>query len=74
MPLAEHALAAADANVGPNHRVAINARTNLGVVLLNAGRFDASVALLRVTFESCERHFGPLDPATLAVLHELGRA
>ena len=74
VPLAEQALAAADANLGPNHRVAINARASLGAILRHSGRFDASVALLRVTAESCERHYGPLDAATLSVLHELGQA
>jgi tetratricopeptide (TPR) repeat protein len=44
------------------------------VVLRLAGRTEASVALLRVAAERCERLYGPLDPQTLSILNALGDA
>jgi tetratricopeptide (TPR) repeat protein len=74
VPLAERVVARADAHLSPDHRVAIRARHNLGVVLSCAGRTEAATVSLRATAANCERLYGRLEPETIFALRDLGEA
>jgi serine/threonine protein kinase len=73
-PLAEQAVALAQAHLGAGHRVTVVARLNLGSLLLLSGRPGEGAELLRVAAGDSDRLFGPLDSESLAVRRELGRA
>jgi eukaryotic-like serine/threonine-protein kinase len=74
LALAQQAVALAEANPGAGNRVALEARHELGQVLLAMGDLDASIASLRITLDDCEKHLGPLDEETILTSIHLGSA
>lgn len=66
--LAERAIEAGEAALGPEHPLVVTMLANLGVSRLNAGDIDAARALTERALELHERRYGPEHPNTAFVL------
>src|SRR5262249_5671165 len=73
-PLHEHALAAAEKALGPEHPLSLAILGTAGVNRLDASDFDAAAALFPRQVAIDERVYGPDESSTATALHNLAIA
>ena len=71
VPLAEAALALAEAELGPEHRNTLTMVNNLASLYKNLGRYSDAEPLYRRALEARERVLGPEHPDTLTSVNNL---
>jgi len=71
LPFAQRAAEICTELYGPNHRLTLQRRSNVGLLLERMGEGDASKTVYREVLSAQEDHLGPKDPDVAATLNNL---